>query len=399
MTRTARPSDDDAAVAPSAVSVLAVTAHRPDEIRVPLATTDLDVTLLELDDDVGPIERVASSHRATARAIARHDPDFLLLDCYETLGAPATWIAHRHDVPVVARLVGDPWRTLREERLDPALASRDLPTYLRHRLSDGLNRYVLGVADAFLPVSTDLARVVHRRTGCPRSRIGVVPVPTTTGSDAVGSADAARAALGVDTDCVLLTVTNLAFRAKRDGVERILPAVEPLLAADPELSYVVAGGGRYHDDVVAAIDDAVRSPSVRRRVHAPGHVEAVADLYALADVFAYVSTLDGYPNAVLEAQLAGLPVVANRAHGMVDQITDGETGYLVDPTTDDLRTRLDGLLSDPAERRRIGDAGQRRARRENDPATVGALMAAFFAGLAADGTPESPAVPSADPPP
>ena len=57
----------------------------------------------------------------------------------------------------------------------------------------------------------------------------------------------------------------------------------------------------------------------------------MADLYALADVFVYVSDLDGYPNVVLEAQTAGVPVVANDAHGMCDQITDGETGYLVDP--------------------------------------------------------------------
>ncbi|WP_254838777.1 glycosyltransferase family 4 protein [Natronomonas marina] len=368
---------------PSSVSVLAVTSYRPAELLDPLAATDLDVSVLELDDSAGPLARALSAARRTRRALGRHDPDLLLLDCFETLGAPAALVADRHDVPVVARLVGDPWRKLEEERLAPARADRDIPRYLRHRLSHGLNGVVFERASGFVTVSTDLARVAARRTGCPPERIGVVPVPVTTDTTS-GSAAAARAALAIDAERVLLTVTNLKFRAKLAGVERVLEAVEPLLSADPDLAYVVAGGGEYHADLrdaIAAIDD----PAVRRRVHAPGHVDSVADLYALADVFVYVSDLDGYPNVVLEAQTAGVPVVASDACGMRDQITDGETGFLVAPDAPgELAARLDRLLSTPDERRRLGEAGRRRARRENDPEAVGDRLSAFLAGLAAD---------------
>jgi len=184
-------------------------------------------------------------------------------------------------------------------------------------------------------------------------------------------------------------VTNLKFRAKLDGVEEILSAVRPLLAADPDLSYIVAGGGTYHADLLDTIAERIDDPAVRRRIHAPGHVESVADLYALADVFVYVSDLDGYPNVVLEAQTAGLPVVANDAHGMKDQITDGETGFLVDTATpDELRERVERLLSSPAERERIGDAARREVLRENDPAVVGDRLEAFLADLHRDVRPE-----------
>lgn len=381
--RSARPPTD--APDPSAVSVLAVTSHRPAELLAPLETTDLDVATLQLDDSVGPLARVRTATRETRRAIRRHDPDLVLLDCFETLGAPATLVAGRHDIPVVARLVGDPWRTIEEERLAPARADRDLAGYLRHHLTRRLNEYIFEHAAGFVTVSTDLARVVRERTGCPPRRLFVSPVPIMSPAAADGSAASARAAHGIDADRVLLTVTNLHFRAKRDGVRRILQAVRPLLAADPDLAYVVAGGGQYHADVLDTIADRVRDPTVRRRIHAPGHVDDVAALYALADVFVYVSDLDGYPNAVLEAQTAGVPVVANDAHGMRDQITDGETGLLVD--ADDpaaLREAVDGLLADPAQRRRLGEAARRLARHRNDPAVVGEGLAAFLAILAAD---------------
>jgi len=179
-----RPTTDVGAA--SVFSVLAVTSHRPAEFLDPLAATGLDVAVLKLDAGVGPPARVVSAVRRTRRAVRRHDPDFLLLDCYETLGAPAAWVAARNDVPVIARLVGDPWRKLREERLDPARERRDLPRYLRHRVSHQLNEFIFECASGFVTVSTELARVVDRRTDCPPERVGVVPVPVTTDTAATG---------------------------------------------------------------------------------------------------------------------------------------------------------------------------------------------------------------------
>jgi glycosyltransferase involved in cell wall biosynthesis len=364
-------------------SVLAVTAHRPEEVIASLSGMDAETRVLSIDASVGPLRRVVTTTRRTRQAINEIQPDILLLDAYETIGAPATIVARHHDVPIVARLVADIWRKVEDEQLAVAREEGDLVGYSAHRVSHALNSFVLKRAAGFVAVSSALQTVIQRRTGHPPENIGVVPVPVTTDTGESGSASQARTRFGLGEKRVLLTVTNLDFRAKLDGVRRIVSEIAPLLRADEELAYLVAGGGRYHGAFLASLDDELREPSIRRRVYAPGHVEGVSDLYALADVFVYVSYLDGYPNAVLEAQTAGLPVVANAIHGMCDQITDGDTGFLVEDEPGQLRDRVASLLDDEEKRRRMGARGRERVRRENLPEAVSERLEAFLTGFLA----------------
>jgi len=202
-----------------------------------------------------------------------------------------------------------------------------------------------------------------------------VPVPLTTDTLEEGSGAAGRRALGIEEETVVLTVTNLKFEEKLEGVETTLSELAPLLRNDSELAYVVAGGGRHEAELRAEVERRFDEP-VRDQVYLPGYVDEVSDLYAAADLFVYVSYRDGYPNAVLEAQTAELPVVTNAAHGMRDQVTHGETGLLFETGTDGaLRDNVTSLLADPQLRRELGTAGRQRVMRENDPAQVSTRMA------------------------
>lgn len=65
-------------------------------------------------------------------------------------------------------------------------------------------------------------------------------------------------------------------------------------------------------------------------------------------LFVMVSEPGGCPNASLEAMSAGLPVIATRFGGAIDQIQAGVNGYLVDrvdPT--DMAVHVTSLLSQP----------------------------------------------------
>jgi trehalose synthase len=75
------------------------------------------------------------------------------------------------------------------------------------------------------------------------------------------------------------------------------------------------------------------------------------------------SLAEGFGLTVSEAMWKGRPVVASRVGGIQDQIEDGRTGCLVDPT--DLRAfgrRVSELLADPHRAERIGEAAQERVR-------------------------------------
>ena len=79
------------------------------------------------------------------------------------------------------------------------------------------------------------------------------------------------------------------------------------------------------------------------------------------------SVNEAYGLVLLEAQAAGLPVVAGRSGGVPDIVVDGETG-LLSPEGDALAfaIALDGLLADPAQASRMGAAAAQKALREHD---------------------------------
>jgi glycosyltransferase involved in cell wall biosynthesis len=87
--------------------------------------------------------------------------------------------------------------------------------------------------------------------------------------------------------------------------------------------------------------------------------------YAAADGFALASRWEGLPLSLLEAQAAGLPVVATRAGGVAEALADGVAGRLV-PVEDEaaFAAAMRAVENDRALARRMGDAGARRAHEE-----------------------------------
>lgn len=90
-----------------------------------------------------------------------------------------------------------------------------------------------------------------------------------------------------------------------------------------------------------------------------------ADLFALACRSAADGDRDGLPNVLMEAQSQGLPCLSTDAGAAAELITDDESGLLV-PSGDitALAAALERLIADPPLRRRLGDAGLERVRRE-----------------------------------
>ena len=88
----------------------------------------------------------------------------------------------------------------------------------------------------------------------------------------------------------------------------------------------------------------------REESRSPGLTRNVEPAYAEASLFALPSRFEGYPNALLEALAAGLPVIATSAPGGASEILeDGKYGLLVAPgDAVALASALDRMMSDAA---------------------------------------------------
>jgi glycosyltransferase involved in cell wall biosynthesis len=128
----------------------------------------------------------------------------------------------------------------------------------------------------------------------------------------------------------------------------------------PEAVLAILGSGPEDEATRALVGELGLADVVRL----PGRV-AIRDWLDRADIFAHTSRWEGFGIVLLEAMLAGLPVVATRVSAVPEVVDDGATGALVDPGDDAaLAGVLTTLISDPTRAAALGLAGLERARTE-----------------------------------
>jgi glycosyltransferase involved in cell wall biosynthesis len=89
----------------------------------------------------------------------------------------------------------------------------------------------------------------------------------------------------------------------------------------------------------------------------PGEDRRLRELYAEATCFAILSRFDAFPNVILEAGVAGLPVVSTDEGSRAEAVVDGVTGLLAarrDPSL--VADALVALLGDPERAASMGRA-------------------------------------------
>jgi glycosyltransferase involved in cell wall biosynthesis len=91
--------------------------------------------------------------------------------------------------------------------------------------------------------------------------------------------------------------------------------------------------------------------------------DELAALFASAEVAGIPSLYEGFSLPAVEAMASGTPIVASRTGALPEVVgTDGSCAELVTPAdVDELTSALGDLLDSPEKRRRLGEAGRRRA--------------------------------------
>lgn len=170
----------------------------------------------------------------------------------------------------------------------------------------------------------------------------------------------------------ILAVAMMRADVKRRSYELLAASLARL--ADRPWALLLAGDGPAR---------AVIEPELRRacgeRLRLLGALppEELPGLYAAADLFCWPAVGEAYGMALLEAQAAGLPVVAGAEGGVAAVVAHGETGLLVPAHEPEaFALAVTALLGEPARRRALGRAAAARVAAEHDRPAAGARLEA-----------------------
>ncbi len=229
---------------------------------------------------------------------------------------------------------------------------------------------VLDHAGAVLIGCRSFAEEVSHRLGTAPARFTIVP----------GAVDTSRFTPSDPANATPVLLYHGRVDARK-GVLDMLDALAPLAAEGLPFELLVSGIGPTYDEAEARI--AARGLGAHARM--TGYVDYgdVPDIYRRADVFVSPTYAEGFSNTILEAMASRLAVVSCRAVGVVDCIRDGENGLLTEPgDVPALTASLRRMLTDPAERKRLAEAGLEECRRVYSWQAVGRQIMQVYGALA-----------------
>jgi len=167
-----------------------------------------------------------------------------------------------------------------------------------------------------------------------------------------------RDEIGVTEDAALLGLVGHLIQQKRP--ERALDVLARVRAVNPRAHLVVAGDGPLHGRFVQE----ARALGVASAVHVLGHRADVEQILGGIDLLLLTSDAEGIPGVLIEAQMAGCPIVTFPIGSVAAVVDDGRTGVVV--AERDTRLMADhvlALLESPSDRARLGDAARRASAR------------------------------------
>jgi glycosyltransferase involved in cell wall biosynthesis len=138
--------------------------------------------------------------------------------------------------------------------------------------------------------------------------------------------------------------------ARMTGVKNPMRALE-VADALPDTHFVMAGGGDLLDEVKS------KSPA---NVTVIGWADA-ADLFGASDIILSTSENEGMPVALIEAQLAGKPVVATDVGSVSEVILNHETGIVTNKNAGSIASAVESLILDKTTRDEMGRLATARA--------------------------------------
>ena len=139
--------------------------------------------------------------------------------------------------------------------------------------------------------------------------------------------------------------------------DRLLDSIDELVKRKVKIRVLAAGDGE--------LLDALRERATRSGLPITflGWRSDIQNLIAASDIAVLTSDNEAVPLTLIEASMAGLPLVSTNVGSVSDVLVNEVNGYLVDSEPAALADALQKLAIDPVLRRIMGDAGRERTSR------------------------------------
>ncbi|MFY3553395.1 glycosyltransferase family 4 protein [Achromobacter insolitus] len=236
---------------------------------------------------------------------------------------------------IAARLAGTPL-IVRTRHLAKPINSLYAYTWLAHRVI-AVSRYVRGqLLDG--GARAEAIATIHSPVVLPQVSSGVC----------------VRRDLGLPDDALVIGCVAV-MRADK-GHRDLIDAFHRIAATFPNAHLVLVGEGQ---PLAGQLQAQAQALGLAPRVHFTGRRDDIGNVLMAFDVFALPTLREALGTVFIEAAAMGLPVVGTNVGGVPETMQAGVTGLLVPPADPEaLAGALEGLLADPALRRRMGEAGR-----------------------------------------
>ena len=152
------------------------------------------------------------------------------------------------------------------------------------------------------------------------------------------------------------------------GLDLLIPVFSNLANKYPDWHLVILNDG----PLKGAVEEQICRHNLQDRIHLPGKVKDIINVFRRGDLFVLSSRYEGFPNALCEAMAGGLPVVSfDCPSGPSDIIRHGVDGLLVPPEDHErLEEALEMLMTDQSLResmsKKAGNCGKIQLRNNHE---------------------------------
>ncbi len=233
------------------------------------------------------------------------------------------------------------------------------PKGQRKSILGPLNKILTPITDRIIAVSENQRRYLIEEEGIPAQKIVVIH----NGIDleafrAKKDPRSVKEGLGIPDGVAV--IGQVARLRSEKGHRFLLQAAHKLRGQDRKVVVLLIGDGPERKD----LEELCTTLNLGSMIRFLGDQKEPADLINILDIGILSSSLETFPNALLEYMALAKPVIAPNVGGVPEIVTDGIHGFLFSPgDTDSLAEKILFLLANPGVAKAMGEEGAKKVAR------------------------------------